>query len=169
MDENILTEGNLRKSLFTPCETKEALHDWIEFFLGFSLPDCTVDFDSNSNPMAVVWEVYNAARTGSKDISRLLAYSCRDGFKTMLAAMLEVLAIVHLERSVAHMAAIESQRLRRKGTSRTSSASSSSATTSLPRTSGASSSSTTTTRIPGRISPRPSFGRSLRISAPNTF
>lgn len=109
MEHNIFTDGDLRKALFTPCDSKEALHEWIELFLGFSLPDCTVDYDSNSNPMAVVWEVYNAARTGSKDISRLLAYSCRDGFKTMLAAMLEVLAIVHLERSVAHMAAIEPQ------------------------------------------------------------
>ncbi len=106
---DIFSEGDLRKALFTPCETRDDLKEWIHFFLGFELPDCTVDLDSNANPMAVVWEVYNAARLGSKDLSRLLAYSCRDGFKTMLAAMLEVLSVVHLDRNVAHMAAIESQ------------------------------------------------------------
>lgn len=115
MESDIFTDGDLRKALFQPCETKEDLHEWIHFFLGFSLPDCTVDVDSNSNPMAVVWEVYNAARLGSTDISRLLAYSCRDGFKTMLAAMLEVLSIVHLDRNVAHMAAIESQASKAQG------------------------------------------------------
>ncbi len=102
-------EVQMRKALFTACETQEQLHAWIELFMGFDLPNCTVDADSNSNPMALIWEVYNAARTNSKELSRILAYAARDSMKTLGAAILEVLFLVHLDRAGGHLAAIEPQ------------------------------------------------------------
>jgi hypothetical protein len=102
-----------RYYLFRPCETQEELHDWIVGYLGLDLPDVTVDPDSNSNPMAMVWEVYkHCLDNNNPDFNRVLYYACRDGFKTLGTAVLEVLAIFHLGRSVAHMAAIEAQSIK---------------------------------------------------------
>ncbi len=103
------SEVQMRKVLFTVCETEEQLHAWIKFFLGFDLPDCIVDVDSNSSPMALIWEVYNAARTNSLALSRILAFAARDSMKTLAAAILEVLFLVHLDRAGGHLAAIEPQ------------------------------------------------------------
>jgi hypothetical protein len=99
-----------KRILFTPLETKEALHDWIELFLGLDIPDCIVDADSTSSPMDSIWEVYDKARKNDDpQFNFVLSYAARDSFKTLGAAILEVLMVAHLGRSVAHMAAIEQQ------------------------------------------------------------
>lgn len=104
------TEDDLRKALFIPCENREDLHEWILCFLGLDIPDQLVDPDSTASPMDVIWEVYQAAKDNDRpDLSRLLAYAARDAYKTVLAAVLEVLVVLHLDRNVAHMAAIEGQ------------------------------------------------------------
>jgi hypothetical protein len=100
----------LQRSLFVPCTTKEQLHRWIMVYLGLDLPNYTIDPDSNSNPMDLVWEIYDAGmKRGKPPFNRIMAYASRDSFKTLGASILEVLAIVHMARSVAHMAAIEPQ------------------------------------------------------------
>lgn len=100
-------EELLRKALFVPCATKEALHRWIKIYLGLDMPNCKVDPSSTSTPMDVIWNVYKAIREGkTKELNQVLAYSSRDSFKTLGAAVLEVLVMVHCEWSVAHMAAI---------------------------------------------------------------
>lgn len=102
-----------RYYLFRPCDTKEELHDWVLTFLGLDLPDCIVDEASNSCPMDMVYEAYSKMRANNDpDFNRVLYFACRDGFKTLGAAIIEVLAIMHLRRSVAHMAAIEAQALK---------------------------------------------------------
>ena len=103
--------------LFKRCATKKDLHNWIKVFLGLDLPDCIVctgtgidEYDSNSSPMDMVWEVYSKAlQNNDPDFRKVIYYSARGGFKTLSAAVLEVLAIVHLDRDGAHMAAIEKQ------------------------------------------------------------
>ncbi len=113
MSNDAFTDADLRKAMFVPCASKEDLHDWILFYLDLDLPDCIVDEESTATPMDVIWEIYDAALKNVRvDISRLLAYSARDAFKTVLAAILEVLCVVHLERNVAHMAAIEPQAMK---------------------------------------------------------
>jgi hypothetical protein len=111
MPNPVPSEDDLkRKLLFVPCTSREQLHRWIQIYLGLDMPDCIVDPDSNSSPMHVIWEVYEAGmKTGKMPFSRILAYASRDSFKTLGASILEVLAIVHMRRSVAHMAAIEPQ------------------------------------------------------------
>lgn len=100
----------MRRALFTPCETKEQLATWIRVFTGFDLPDCTVSDESNSNPLDMIWEVYDKARKNDDDdYSRVMAYASRGGFKTLGASILEVLQVLHLRRNVAHMAAIFDQ------------------------------------------------------------
>jgi hypothetical protein len=99
-----------RRILFVPLDNKPALHRWIMEFLHLDIPDTIVDPSSNSTPMDLIWEVYDAARTNKRvDFNRCLGFASRDSFKTLGAAVLEVLAVVHLQRNVAHMAAIESQ------------------------------------------------------------
>jgi hypothetical protein len=105
-------EDEIRQLLFTPCESKDALARWIRVFLGPKLffPDCIVSDESNSSPMDMIWEVYNKARLNDdENFSRVMAYANRGGFKTLGASVLEVLQVLHLNRNVAHMAAIFDQ------------------------------------------------------------
>jgi hypothetical protein len=99
-----------RKIAFVPCTTRDALHKWIRLFFEFDVPDCIVDPDSTSTPMDMLWECYSKALyNNDPTFARVMYYASRDSFKTLCAAMLEVLAVVHLRRNVAHMAAIEPQ------------------------------------------------------------
>lgn len=99
-----------RKIAFVPCLTKDALHKWIRLFFEFDVPNCIVDAESTSTPMDMIWECYSKSyQNNDKSFARVMYYASRDSFKTLGAAMLEVLAIVHLRRNVAHMAAVESQ------------------------------------------------------------
>lgn len=96
--------------LFQLCKTQKDLHDWIEFYLGVDLPGGRVDPDSTSSPMELVWELYSkAAANDDPRFDRILNYASRDSFKTLSAAILEVLCVFHLERDVCHMAAIDEQ------------------------------------------------------------
>jgi hypothetical protein len=106
--------ADARRSLLTPVETKEALRDWIGYFLGVELPDGYVATEgpnpSNCSPMEMAWRVYDACRRNETDkMPRVLAYAARDSFKSLAAAILEVLAVLHLRRPTAHAAAQESQ------------------------------------------------------------
>lgn len=111
MGEQLSTfDENMRRALFTPCETKEQLGKWIQTFLGLHFPDCTVAEESNSNPLEMIWEVYDKCRKNSdEDFSRVMAYASRGGYKTLGASALEVLQVLHLGRNVAHMAAVFDQ------------------------------------------------------------
>jgi hypothetical protein len=117
---SITDENELRRRyLFRLCESKQELHDWILIFLGLDLPDCTVyvgvspEADSNSNPMDMVWEMYTKMLDGTDEsFMRVLYYASRDSFKTLSAAVVEVLAVLHCNRNVAHMAAIQEQALK---------------------------------------------------------
>lgn len=111
MSDTIPTEDDiLRRALFIPCYTKEDLHRWIQIYLGLNLPDTVVDEESTASPMDLIWEVYQKALSNDDpDFSRVMSYASRDSYKTLGAAILEVLAVVHLDRDVAHMAAIKEQ------------------------------------------------------------
>jgi hypothetical protein len=121
MSEAITTEQeNLRKAMLVPCESKEDLHDWIRVYLGLDLPDCIVDADSTTSPMDAIWTIYDAFRTSQVQASRMKkqftpisrrSWTTRAAtrFKTLGAAVLEVVVMLHHSLSVAHMAAIERQ------------------------------------------------------------
>lgn len=99
-----------RRILFIPCKDKKALQNWIKLFLDIDLPDCIVDPTSDCNPMSMIWEMYEKAlKNDDPEFNRVLYYASRDSYKTLTASIFEVLAVVHLNRDVAHMAAVESQ------------------------------------------------------------
>lgn len=100
----------MRAAFLTPCEDKEALSEWIRFFLRIDLPDSIVDQDSNTCPLEAAWLIYNQAiHVQDPTFSRVMLYSSRDSYKTLLASILEVVMLIHGRRDVAHMAAIEAQ------------------------------------------------------------
>lgn len=110
------TEDILRRAMFVSCETQEQLHRWIKVYLGINLPNVTICDDdirnppSNSNPMALIWEMYSKAMVGrDPKFTQVLGFSAREGFKTLSAAIIETLCILHLKRDVAHLAALELQ------------------------------------------------------------
>jgi intein/homing endonuclease len=71
-----------RRALFTPCGTREHLQDWIRTFLDLDLPDCTVDPESNSNPIDLIWELYSKGMDGKdENFMSVLAYASRDSYK----------------------------------------------------------------------------------------
>lgn len=108
-------ERLLRDHLFILCESKEHLDNWVKSFLGIALPSSTVchtndDFEpSNSNPLDLLWEVYDAARRGDRERARYLYYAARGSYKSVLASIIEVLCLFHLRRDVGHMAANKHQ------------------------------------------------------------
>lgn len=108
-------ERMLREILFVPCDSKEHLANWVREFLGLDLPDTTVchtdsDFEpSNSNPLDLLWEVYEAARKGDRTKTRFLYYAARGCYKSVLASVIEALCLFHLRRDVGHMAANKKQ------------------------------------------------------------
>jgi hypothetical protein len=103
-------EDLLKKILFVPAETKEALHRWIKVYLQIDLPNCTVSEESNSNPMDLIWELYSRARDNDVEgFSRVMAYATRGGGKTLGSSILEILMMFHLKRNVGHMAATKDQ------------------------------------------------------------
>lgn len=102
----------LRKALLVPCETKEALSDWLVLYMGLDFPDCVVDTDSTTSPMDAIWEMYQAMlKNNRQDMQRTMWYASRDSFKTLAAASIEILAMLHCGRDAGHMAAVESQAL----------------------------------------------------------
>lgn len=114
------TDAELKlKAFWTICESREHLNRWVQEFLGLTLPDaqtCADDVDNsptNSSPLDLLWELYSACLDGHDETrQRFLAYAARDSGKTLVCAIFEVIAIFHLRRDVAHMAAVESQALK---------------------------------------------------------
>lgn len=96
------------------CKNKDELKLWIKYFLNIDLPDCTVDPDSNCNPLEMVWLVYknmiwyNDLKPEEK-MTKFLFYAARAAFKTYNAAIIELLALMHDKRGVVHIAAGEDQ------------------------------------------------------------
>lgn len=114
MSDALPTEEELkRRAVFVPCQTKEDLSRWIRVYLGLHIPDCIVSGESNSSPMDMIWEIYDICKRGEtlelEQFNRMMAYASRDSFKTLSAAIIEVLMLVHLDRPVVHLAAILQQ------------------------------------------------------------
>lgn len=110
MAEPVIPDKAKLRLLFVECETREHLDHWIRTFLKIQFPSCTVTEESNSNPLDMVWEAYDRMRRNDMaGYARVMSYANRGGFKTLAAAVLEVLVVTHLRRNVAHMAAVKSQ------------------------------------------------------------
>ena len=109
-----LTNEELKELLMTPCRNKRELRNWIKIFLQVDLPDTTVDPESNSNPLDMVWRVYQTA-VWYEDLKpeerhlKTLFYCSRGSFKTLCACILELMIMMHCGRNTVHIGLIESQ------------------------------------------------------------
>lgn len=106
----ITTTQAARRALMEPCATPEALKAWLKGYLNLDFPDQQVDPDSTGSPFDHLWEIYHAGVTNDDTFPRrTLLYAARASYKTLGVAVLELLAMLHMDRSVVHLAAIEQQ------------------------------------------------------------
>jgi hypothetical protein len=101
---------SMAKLLFRKLTNATELKDWINLFFGLDMPQGFIDNDSNSSPVDAMWTIYSTIlnNTGNKNPGFIML-SCREGFKTLSASILETLLMLHFEVTIAHMAAIQSQ------------------------------------------------------------
>lgn len=108
--ETIVDVQVARKRLMTPCETPEALKAWFKDYLNLDFPDTQVDADSTGSPFDELWRIYHAMVTNDSTFPRRnLLYAARACYKTLGVAVLELMAMLHGDRNVVHLAAIEQQ------------------------------------------------------------
>jgi len=100
-----------RKLLLKPCKTKDELKAWIRHFLFLELPDCTVSRYSDTNPLQVIWEVYDICVNANnpENIKELLFVAGRGSGKTLGMAIAELMVLLHDKREVVHVGAIQNQ------------------------------------------------------------
>jgi hypothetical protein len=105
-----MNQDAIRKALFTPCKTKEELDRWIRVFLNIRFPDRIVSEESNASPLDMIWSLYDkAVRNDTEGWKRVMTYANRFGGKTLAAAVLETVILLHTRRNIVHMAAIKDQ------------------------------------------------------------
>jgi phage terminase large subunit len=100
-----------RRLLLKPCKTRDELKAWIKYFLNLELPDVTVSRYSDTNPLDVIWEVYNICVNSHnpENIKELLFVAGRGSGKTLGMAIAELMVLLHDKREVVHVGAIQNQ------------------------------------------------------------
>lgn len=106
-----LTFNQRKKLLLTPCKTRQELKNWIKYHLELELPDVTVSRYSDTNPLDVIWEVYRICvlRQNPDNIQELLFVAGRGSGKTLGMAIAELMVLLHDQRDVVHVGAIQNQ------------------------------------------------------------
>lgn len=106
-----LTLEQQTKLFLTPCKTIPELKAWIKFFLGLELPDVSVSRYADTNPLMVIWEVYDICvnKNNPNNIQDLLFVAGRGSGKTLGMAIAELMILLHDRRDVVHVGAIQNQ------------------------------------------------------------
>lgn len=106
-----ITVEQERKLLLKPCKTRQELKAWIKYFLNLELPDVTVSRYSDTNPLDVIWEVYDICvnKNNPQNIKELLFVAGRGSGKTLGMAIAELMILLHDQREVVHVGAILNQ------------------------------------------------------------
>lgn len=99
------------KLFLKPCKTRQELAAWIKHYLGLHLPDVTVSRYADTNPLQVIWEVYDICvnKNNPQKIQELLYVAGRGSGKTLGMAIAELMILIHDQRDVVHVGAILSQ------------------------------------------------------------
>jgi len=96
--------------ILKPLNSAQELQDWMYTYLDIKFPMGVVYPGSTHGPIDAMWRIYNLMKTGgSRDVPQVCMLASRDSYKTLSAAAIEVLCMIHFEISVAHGAAIKSQ------------------------------------------------------------
>ena len=89
--------------LFQRLLNKEQLRLWLIFFLGVDLADCTVSRFSTSNPLDMVWDIYQFCADDKNEEPLDLRYIAgRASQKTLSLAALQILLPLHFKRPAVH-------------------------------------------------------------------
>jgi hypothetical protein len=107
----VLTVEQRRKLLLTPCKTRQECKNWVKYFLELDLPDVTVSRHASTNPLDVVWQIYDVCvnKNNPKNYQEILYVASRGSGKTLGAAIAEFMIMLHDQRDVAHVGAILQQ------------------------------------------------------------
>jgi intein/homing endonuclease len=104
----VTTDSEKMFLLYEPCHTKEELKMHVKVFLKVDMPDTTIDEDSNSNPMELLWDLYRTMLTG-KGPQRVVVAAARNSMKSLSAAIIRFYSMIHFRRSGTHLAATADQ------------------------------------------------------------
>lgn len=106
-----VTPEKRKKIFFKKCETKEELSKFIQVFFGLHLPDVTVSRYADTNPLDIIWEVYDICvnKRNPENIEELLYVAGRGSGKTLGMAIAELLVMLHDERDICHVGAVIAQ------------------------------------------------------------
>lgn len=96
------------KFLLEPCQSADELDKYLRFWLKLELPWDTVDEESTSSPLKLVWGVYKVLSTGQGPSKHITA-AARNTAKTVGASVIQYLSLLHFRRDGAHIAAILDQ------------------------------------------------------------
>jgi hypothetical protein len=109
-DLDLDKQKELAEMMFQKLNSAQELKDWVMSFLGLDMPIGSVDPDSNSSPIDAMWEIYRTIKDNKGDENPgFIMLSARECYKTLGAAILETILMLHFEVTIAHMAAIQSQ------------------------------------------------------------
>ena len=103
-------KADLAKLMLTPLNSAQEIKDWVKAFLDLELPTENTDPASTSNPLDAAWYVYETFKLNiGNQRPGAIMISSREGLKTIIVTILELLLLVHFQLEVGHAAAIESQ------------------------------------------------------------
>jgi len=93
--------------LMAPINSREELQAWLKDNLGFTLPDCKVTEYADSTPLDFVYDVYRHIMDGKP--LHTMALSGRDSGKTVALSIIDLLSLLHDQRSAIHMGMTKDQ------------------------------------------------------------
>jgi len=113
-NKNVLSSLTLEQQtelFFRICKNKAELVAWIKIFLNLELPNRTVSRYADSNPLDIIWLMYEICvlEKNKDDIEELLCVAGRGSGKTLAVAIAEFMLLFHDQRDVAHVGAILGQ------------------------------------------------------------
>jgi hypothetical protein len=105
------TREQLEKIFLTPCKTERDLKNFVKYFFQLQLPDCRVSRYADTDPFHALWEMYEITVLNHNplDISELIYVAGRGSGKTLAVSLAQLLAVIHGQRDVVHVGAIQSQ------------------------------------------------------------
>jgi hypothetical protein len=113
MIKNEEIEKLKRDLIFQPLNSMQELQDWMYLYFDIYFPSGVVYPTSTHGPADAMWRIYELMKTGqSAEVPEVVMKASRDSGKTLAAAALEVLCMIHFRISLCHMAAISSQSLK---------------------------------------------------------
>jgi len=107
----VVTPQQLESLFLRKCKTQQELKNFIKYFFGLFLPDCTVSRYADTNPFGALWEMYDITvlENNPEDIRELIYVAGRGSGKTVSVSLAQLLAVIHGQLDVVHVGAIENQ------------------------------------------------------------